>query len=229
MSFKDKHIKQAFGPLMVSVLMLVPSGCVYQPKTGEQNNREQGLLDPTPILTEDRYGAPITIYHVNVPTYDQYGNRKADQAVLTRGLKDSDYKGDTSKLYLKKAYINDSQMPCYINVDKNNAVLTDDGFKGLFLDNNDRVVVVRDDNVSKFLAEHSSVYSYKSAKKDNLITVPVSEGKKQPDKNDKTDSIAEIFGDSLRTDTLSLAADTTDKATVVLSDTVLYRQQNTHE
>ena len=152
MTFKEKHLHQAFGALAVSMAMLLPTGCTNQ-KSDDDSEQEQkvGLLDPTPIKAADKFNNNVTLYLVNVPVYNKNGTPKTDHYVLTHGINNSSYRPMEAETYICKAYFNGSKTWHYVKTDKNHAIYTENGFSGLFVDKDGAVVVVKDENVPDFV------------------------------------------------------------------------------
>ncbi|MBR1756780.1 MAG: hypothetical protein IJ738_05720 [Alphaproteobacteria bacterium] len=235
MSYKEKHIHQlhnAFGILVLSAATLIPSGCTFN-KEKTQQTQEQGLLDPTPLKTNDKYNESVTLYLVDVPIYNRNGERKTDQYVLTRGLKSSEYSAESDARYIRKAYINGANEPVYVQVDANNAVVTSRKFAGLFLDDDGKVVVVADNRVSDFIKERTAqrfeARRLISSNQHERIPVVVSE-------TETTDSTKyNASADSIRTDTILAPIDSlldnrhvTDSGKIQ-TDTLKQMRQETRE
>lgn len=183
MTFKDKHFKQAFGPLALAALMLVPTGCSEKKKIEEINKQQYGLLNPKPLDATDEFGSAVVLGQVNVLVYDANGNRKKDQYILTHGLQSSAYVPDTSRTFIREVRINNSATPVYVRVDRNGAIFTKEGFRGLF-EKDSKVVIASDGNVKK-------IDGHKTAQ---LSAVPYT-----PKRNEVPDLSAEV----LPTDTVA--------------------------
>lgn len=229
MSFKEKHLKQAFGPLCMAALMLVPTGCNNDKKAYDVEKGQSGLLDTVPYESMDKYGSKVILHQVNIPVYNANGERKAAQWHLTHGLKHSDYVPDTSRTYIRKAYINNSTDATYVKVDRCNAVITESGFHGLFVDG-DKVVVVHDDNVEKFKGDHSVVVAHTPAnRKSDIPAKPILIDAPEDNVADDSLIIAATKADTLFNDTAKHMPDTIARKTTapVVADTIRGLHQET--
>lgn len=233
MTFKDKHFKQAFGPLLLSALMLVPTGCRDKSKDDFNDKQQIGLLDPKPLNTEDRYGTGVMLYHVTIPVYNSKGEAKPNQGVLTRGLQSSSYIPDTSRTFVRKAFVNNSNSPVYVKIDRNNAVFTDRGFCGLFWDGSS-VVVVDDSNIAKFIGDKTVPFSASYSAKKVEHSPAATKNSEVIDSVEISDLDA-IFlphaADSLDTDSSSFKTDTVmnRKNTDLITDTISQKRQADYE
>ena len=154
MTFKEKHFKQAFGPLLLSAMMILPTGCGKPNKNYEVEDNELGLLDPTPIEQIDNYGDKVKLSHVQIPVYNKDGERLKDQWVLTHGVANTVYVPDTSRVRLRATHLNNNPKTDYVMVDANGAILTENGGCGLFLEGMD-ILVVANANLDKFVGERT--------------------------------------------------------------------------
>lgn len=219
MKYKEKHSHQlrgAFGALALAMAMMIPAGCTNN-NTKDNKKEAQGLLDSTPLKVNDKYNDAVTLYLVDVPVYDRNGERKKDQYMLTRGLQSSDYRAEGSKRYTRKAYFNNSNEAVYVQVDGNNAVWTERGFVGLFVDNDSKVVVVSDKRVSDFIKDRSVVENHHSS------SMSVSERiSKVRSAIEETDSVNNVsVPDSISTDTVKMQTDTLNIKEPVDTNTML--------
>lgn len=219
MTYKEKHLHQAFGAMAVSLAMLVPAGCTKH-KIENQTKQQVGLLNQTLIDAEDKYHNEVTLNLVHVPIYNKDGSRKTDQYVLTHGINNSSYEPVKEETYISKAYLNDSPRGFYVKIDKNRAILTEDGFSGLFVDKTGKVAIVADKNIPDFILELMQ-YSSSNKKRDNAIA--------------RNNSKAEtLLSDSVKTNNDSIAAKTpviepdtakTEELHINLADTLLKQQE----
>ena len=233
MTFKDKHFRQAFGPLLLSALMIVPTGCTEKQRTEKIKKQQFGLLDPTPIEATDEFGSGIVLGQANVLVYDSNGQRKKDQYVLTRGLQSSAYIPDTSRTFIRKAHINNSDTPVYVRVDRNGAIFTEDGFRGLFLKSG-TVVIVSDNNVEKldeYKAAHLSVASYTAPKNETLSSPKNLLSADTVANNDSNKIVISQSVENLKRDSSVLQIDTIaeEKKTDLVIDTLAKMRQNINE
>lgn len=162
MTFKEKHLL----PLALTAAMTMSCG---ENKVNMLNKAEDdsiGLLDERPLKDTDKYNTPVTLYQVDVPVYDVYGDRIEKCAVLTRGLRNSSYSSTQTveNMAVKEVYLNGAGKPCYVKADMNNAIYTNDGFSGLFIDFNMRAIIVADNNVSQFINELEEKKSWQRAR-----------------------------------------------------------------
>ena len=151
MTFKEKHLV----PLLLAATLT--TSCYGDKKIffNDKTPEGKGLLDERPLRENDKYNTAITLYQVDVPLYKRNGERLKEQYMLTRGLQKSKYKSSQSleEMSVKAVYINGSNEVSYVKVDNNNAIYTERGFCGLFIDYNKKAVVIADSNVSRFVAE----------------------------------------------------------------------------
>lgn len=154
MNFKEKHFRQAFGPLLFSALMVLPTGCGKTNKNYEVVENNMGLLDPNPTGRVDNYGEEVKLSHVQIPVYDDDGQRLKDQWVLTYGIADTEYIPDISRTRFKSVHLNGSPERCNVMVDRNGAVLTEEGSCGLFVEGS-KVLIVGNNNLDKFIGERT--------------------------------------------------------------------------
>lgn len=151
MTFKEKHLVA----LTLGTCLLM--GCSENKKAfnDEYKYDSMGLLDERPMKDCDRYNSKIVIHHVNIPVYNSEGQRIEDQYVLTRGLEKSDYKSrqKPEEMKVKAVHINGNPKVCYVKADANNAIYTERGFCGLFIDKNQNAIVIADDNIQTFVDE----------------------------------------------------------------------------
>ncbi|MBR6355771.1 MAG: hypothetical protein IKR92_02845 [Alphaproteobacteria bacterium] len=234
MNYKEKHshqLRHAFKVLALATAMLIPVGCAdKKEKVDEQQT--QGLMDKTPLKTNDKYGASVTLYLVDVPVYERFGERKPDQYMLTRGLQKSDYVPG-NKRYTRKAYFNNSDDAVYVQVDENNAVVTEKGFVGLFVDADGKVVVVSDDHITDFVRDRTARRDEAREGRASGAGERIAKARQQSEENDSTQ--LNIVTDSIHSDTVKMAADSvlSPKAQptpdTVLTDTLTALRQNLHE
>lgn len=151
MTFKEKHLHQAFGTLAVSMAMLLPTGCTTEQTKDNKSEQKIGLLDSTPHVVTDKYNDNVTLHLVNVPIYNKDGTPKENQSVLTRGIRNSSYSPAGDVTYICKVRLNGSETWHYVKTDKNHAIYTENGFSGLFVDKDGEAVVVKDENVPDFV------------------------------------------------------------------------------
>ncbi len=206
MTFKEKHLVPL---LLVATLTTSCSGdkkIFFNDKTPEG----KGLLDERPLKENDKYNVEVTLYQVNIPLYKRNGERLKEQYMLTRGLQKSKYKSSQSleEMSVKAVYINGSNEVSYVKVDNNNAIYTERGFCGLFIDYNKKAVVIADSNVSRFVAEmnvksmtpHSRA---ETSRNDNRMSADIAEVEKSDSigsadvKVEKSDS---LVGDTVNMD-----------------------------
>lgn len=151
MTFKEKHLV----PLLLAATLTTSCSEDKRIFFKEKTPESQGLLDERSLKENDKYNTAITLYQVDVPLYKRNGERLKEQYMLTRGLQKSKYKSSQSleEMSVKAVYINGSNEVSYVKVDNNNAIYTERGFCGLFIDYNKKAVVIADSNVSRFVAE----------------------------------------------------------------------------
>ncbi len=205
MTFKEKHFKQAFGPFMLAALMMLPAGCGKAGKWTNSGDDGMGLLSPNPVDTVDKYGVNVSLRHVQIPVYDKDGNRLKDRWILTYGLPNTQYSPDVSKSTIQEVCLNKNPKTCFVRIDRNNAVLTDFGGCGLFVENS-KVVIVSDARIDDFVGE---------------LNVKVSRSQVHPAKvnhaekaeNEPQNNVVEA--DSLKVDTLQKSVDTLTSAPMI--------------
>jgi len=193
MTFKEKHLVAL--TLGASLLM----GCSENKKAfnDEKKYDSLGLLDKRPMKDCDKYNSKIVIYHVNVPVYSSDGERIEDQYVLTRGLEKSNYVSQqkVEEMKVKAVHINGNPKICYVKADTNNAIFTERGFCGLFIDDNQNAIVISDDNVEVFIEE---------LKKHRISQNSNTEQRKSMQDNQKVSRLEEVISaDSVKADTIS--------------------------
>lgn len=159
MTYKEKHFAKAFGPLMMSALMILPSGCGKFRGDYHADSNNGGLLDPNPIEQNDNYGRKVKLSQVQIPIYSEEGERLKDRWVLTRGIADTRYTPKITSFKIRGVHLNDSPDLSYVRVDDNGAVVIGNNDRdvsscGLFTEG-EKVVVISDDNVEKFVGERS--------------------------------------------------------------------------
>ena len=151
MTFKEKHLL----PLVIAATLT--ASCSDEKKIFSKDKEPEvnGLLDERPLKDNDKYNVEVTLYQVDVPVYQKNGERLEGQYMLTRGLKTSSYESSQSvdEMSVKPVFINGSKEACYVKVDDNNAIYTERGFCGLFVDYNKKAVIVSDANVAQFISE----------------------------------------------------------------------------
>ena len=148
MTFKEKHLL----PLMMSAVMITSCGDVKSPFHNDRKKDNMGLLDERPLKDDDKYGADVVLCPVSIPVYNAEGKRLENQYVLTRGLQESSYESvmNIENMRIKQVYLNGSNQVSYVKADDNNAIYTERGFCGLFIDYNKKAVVVADKNINQF-------------------------------------------------------------------------------
>lgn len=146
MTFKEKHL---IPLMMVSALTL---SCGNNTEK-EKNDNALGLLDERLMRDHDKYGNDVTLAQVKIPLYKKNGERDNECYVLARGLNKSEYLSSQKlpKLTIKPVYLNGSKKLSYVKADGNNAIYTDNGFSGLFIDTDNNAVVVADVNITRFI------------------------------------------------------------------------------
>ncbi len=154
MTFKEKHFKQAFGPILLATMMLLPTGCSKAFKGNSNDSKSGGLLDPTPVEVKDYYGTNVTLSQVDIPVFDGEGNRLKDRWVVTHGVSNSGYDADMSVSTLRRVYLNDGDEPSYVQVDANNAIMSKNGGCGLFLEGH-KIIIVSDANLDKYTGKRA--------------------------------------------------------------------------
>ena len=140
MTFKEKHL---IPLMMVSALTL---SCGNNKSTeNEKNDNASGLLDERLIHDHDKYGDDVTLGQVKIPLYKKNGERENECFILTRGLNKSEYLSsqELPKMSIKPVYLNGSKKLSYVKADANNAIYTDSGFSGLFIDIDNNAVVMQ--------------------------------------------------------------------------------------
>jgi len=148
MTFKEKHL---IPLMMVSALTL---SCGNNKGTEkEKNENTSGLLDERLMQDHDKYGNDVTLGQVKIPVYKKNGERDNECFILTRGSNKSEYASsqELSKMAVKPVYLNGSKKLSYVKADVNNAIYTDNGFSGLFIDTDNNAVVVADVNITRFV------------------------------------------------------------------------------
>ncbi|MBQ9271650.1 MAG: hypothetical protein IJ218_05250 [Alphaproteobacteria bacterium] len=240
MKYKEKHAHQLFrnsqkilNTLAISAALAIPTACTDSPKEKITKENNIGLLDTSPMPSRDKYNETVTLFPVNVPVYNKDGSRKEAQYILTRGLKNSEYTSPNQERSIKKAYINGAQTPSYIEVDANNAVLTEQGFAGLFVEDDGKVIVIADSRVTDFLKEresqrgvtrHNSIFSRSEKTLNTESATTISDSVKN-----------NVLADSMQTKTILSLTDSlrdyrhtvdTDK---IQNDTVKSLHTNTRE
>jgi len=203
MTFKEKHFRQAFGPLLLSALMTLPAGCGKNAGNGKDDNQTMGLLDPTPVEMSDKYGVDVVAEQVEIPVYDKKGKRLEGQWVLTHGLPNTKYEPDTSLTSVRMVHINDNPNVNRVKVDANNAVLTDKGVCGLFVEDG-KIVLVSDASLRGFISENNVAMLRASSAKSQKKTNPAQY--ENTSKAEITDSV--INDESVTIDTIGNHADT---------------------
>ena len=175
MTFKEKHLL----PLMMSAVMITSCGDVKNPFHGDKEKDNMGLLDDRPQKDNDKYGTKVLLYQVNVPVYNADGERLENQYILTRGLQKSSYESasEIKNMRTKPVYLNGSDAVCYVKVDSNNAIYTEQGFCGLFIDYNKKAVVIADENIGKFVSLPKNKGLSKQKSVENKTIRPHSEDK----------------------------------------------------
>ncbi len=223
MTYKEKHFAKAFGPLMMSALMILPSGCGRLKGDYRADSNAGGLLDPEPIEQNDNYGGKVKLSHVQIPVYSKQGERLKDRWVLTRGIADTRYTPEITNVKIRGVHLNDSPELSYVRVDDNGAVLIGNNDRdskacGLFVVG-EKVTVISDVNVDKFVGERNVriIQGYfKSPKnKQNVVkdTTAVAPAEPEIEKvnaentdsfNQQTDTVKNINISTIKPDTLSL-------------------------
>ena len=107
MTYKQKHLAML---MVASAALTMSTGCQKQPKEISEKEKA-GLLDDTPLKAQDKYGAQVTVYLVDVPLYNKDGTRQKDAYMLTRALSKKDfanYQNTKQNIHLevKQAYLN---------------------------------------------------------------------------------------------------------------------------
>ena len=189
MTFKEKHFKQAFGPILLATMMLLPSGCGKVFKGNSDAGRGEGLLDPTPVEVKDYYGTNVALSQVDIPVFDGEGNRLKDRWVVTHGLANSGYEADMSVSTLRRVYLNDGDEPSYVQVDANNAIMSENGGCGLFLDGH-KIVVVSDVNLNKYIGKRTAKLVLPQSRPARKPMVLKKEETPAPEITAPTDSVA---------------------------------------
>ena len=103
---------------------------------------------------QDKYGAQVMVYLVDVPLYNKDETRQKDAYMLTRALSKKDFANyqSTNNMRLTKVCFNGSKNAVYVMTDENGAIQTTHGYVGLFADKNHAVVVAAK-HVGDFIAE----------------------------------------------------------------------------
>ncbi len=231
MTFKEKHLV----PLLLAATLTTSCSEDKRIFFKEKTPEGQGLLYEGPLRENDKYNVEVTLYQVNIPLYKRNGERLKEQYMLTRGLQKSKYKSSQSleEMSVKAVYINGSNEASYVKVDNNNAIYTERGFCGLFIDYNKKAVVIADSNVSRFISEMNvkCIASHSRAetrRNDNRLSADIAEVEKSDSigsadvKVEKSDSLVgdtvnmdssvhkKIFSDKQFLDTLKSMRQNTD-------------------
>ena len=150
MTYKQKHLAML---MVASAALTMSTGCQKQPKEISEKEKA-GLLDDTPLKAQDKYGAQVTVYLVDVPLYNKDGTRQKDAYMLTRALSKKDFANyqSSNNMRLTKVCFNGSKNAVYVMTDENGAIQTTHGYVGLFADKNHAVVVAAK-HVGDFIAE----------------------------------------------------------------------------
>jgi hypothetical protein len=206
MKFKEKHLL----PLALTVALTTSCSEEHKPFFKEKKSNDMGLLDDQPIKDNDKYGTSVTLHQVDVPVYREDGSRITDQYVLTRGT-NSNYASMQSveNMRVKPVYLNGSSHVSFVKADDNNAIYTEEGFSGLFIDRNRHAVVVADANISEFTSEISIVRNNRDGsnmqrRNNNRYEMSSYAEEPEADENLPADTIKNVTlpHDSVKTDTL---------------------------
>ena len=214
MTFKEKHLL----PLMLTATMAMSCGEAKVPFLNNDNDNNKGLLDERPQKDVDKYNTKVVLYQVDVPVYNEYGVRMEGQSVLTRGLNKSSYKSPqrVESMPVKQVYLNGSNKFSYVKADVNNAIYTKKGFSGLFIDYNDRAVIVSDENISKFISSlESRSIAQRERNNEQKRTVevnsePIDDAVKHTAVKDTIASDSIEHNDTIKPDTVSVNSTFTD-------------------
>ena len=207
MTFKEKHLL----PLMMSAVVMTSCGDVKYHFSKDKEKDDTGLLDERPLNDSDKYGTSVVLAQVNIPVYDKKGNRLKDQYVLSRGLQKSSYESvqKFEKMSTKPVYLNGSGYLNYVKADDNNAIYTERGFCGLFIDDNKKAVVVADKNINQFTTDLGLKRLNKPANNEQNRNYIRSSNMKEEDLSQVTDTITpREMKDSVTVDTIGASPDT---------------------
>lgn len=188
MTFKEKHLI----PLILTAALTTSCSQDKRFLTKDKVDNQNGLLDKRPLLDTDKYGKEVTLYQVDVPVFNKDGSRIEGQCVLTRGLNKSSYEStkEPTSMHIKSAYLNGSRTACFVKVDGNNAVYTERGFCGLFVDDNKNVVVVDDENISQFITDLGAKNIERSSKNEiRKVNVKADNNEFLTDLSEKKDTL----------------------------------------
>ena len=130
-------------------------GEVKNPFHNDKKKDNMGLLDDRPLKDDDKYGVNVLLYQVSIPVYTPEGKRLKNQYILTRGLQNSSYESiqKIENMSIKPVFLNGSDQVSYVKADDNNAIYTENGFCGLFIDYNKNAVIVADKNINQFTTD----------------------------------------------------------------------------
>ena len=82
MTFKEKHLA-----LLLAAASFAAVSCNSDSSEKQEQKQELGLLDPTPVPSEDFYGHDEVLYHTNIRVYDNKQKAFSDKYILTRAPK----------------------------------------------------------------------------------------------------------------------------------------------
>lgn len=214
MKFKEKHLL----PLMMAATVLTSCDDIKTTFSKDKHN-DLGLLDETPQKDADKYGTEVTLYQVDVPVYKKNGERLKNQYVLTRGLKQSSYTSvdRIENLQVKKVYLNGSNEANYVKVDARNAIYTKNGFCGLFVDYNNKAVVVADKNVAQFSGDEDvreirkANNSEQRRNNKHIYNDTIENEREIPDSIVENNTIDSVLTDTMTTDSVKTKSTYTGK------------------
>lgn len=200
MSYKSKHLGlKKYVPAAVMALTLATQGCKENPKLTEKQHTEQGLLDPMPEVTTDKYGTKVELRPTSIPVYSKNGTPKLVYAVLTRGQDTRLFEkyGKISELSLQSVYFNHSSKPVLVMTGKYGEIVDGNGkWIGLVADFSGQAIPLAAENVEQYISDFNKTFFQTY----------------QPSLNKRQESIEsseiEQISDSVVTDSLSHQTDT---------------------
>ena len=200
MSYKNKHLGlKKYVPAAVMALTLATQGCKENPKLTEKHHTEQGLLDPTPEITTDKYGTKVELRPTSVPVYSKNGAPKLGYAVLTRGQDTELFEkyGKIDELSLQGVYFNQSSTPTFVMTGKYDEIVDENGkWTGLVADFSGRATPLAAENVEQYRFDFNKTF-YKTYQ-------PRRAGRQESNENTEIEQIS----DSVATDSLKHQTDT---------------------
>ena len=169
MSYKKKHSGYGkYAPMAMLAITLATQGCKEgNPPTEKDKIEQQGLLDPTPEVVQDKYGSSVKLIQIEIPVYERDGKIKENYEILTRGQNPEHFaKYDIGEPQVRKVYFNNSPESVYVMTGRYGEITDKHGrWVGLIADIQGKVIPLAVENAEQYRMDYERMLNGTSISK----------------------------------------------------------------